>query len=93
MRNLWCKLWSWFLNTLNDVGDAVAHTLQKAGTVAADLLTTVASGVGNAVGSIFGGGNFLVWAGIGLLAYFVLTKQDDEDKAPSIIGGRYVGSQ
>lgn len=81
MRKLWCKLWTWFLNTVDDLGDTVAHTLQKAGTVAADLLTTVAEGVGNAVGSIFGGSNLVVWIGVGIFAYFMLKddKQEVQD--------------
>lgn len=89
MRNLWCKLWSWFMNIIDDIGDAVAHALKKAGTVAADLLTTIASGVGNAVGSIFGGSNFLVWLGVGVFAYFVLTKEDTKNVSLNSSRGRY----
>lgn len=80
MRNLWCKIWSWLLNTFSDALTAVSHALKTVGDVAVDLLTDVASGVGDAIGSIFGGSNFLIWAGVGVFAYFLLTKESEDGR-------------
>lgn len=91
MRNLWCKLWNWFLNTVNDIGDTVAYNLRNMGTIAADLLSTVAAGVGDAIGSIFGGSNLLVWAVAAVFAYAVITHDSDEDRDPDTPGGNKNG--
>lgn len=85
MRNLWCKLWNVFLNAFTDAVKAVAYALDTVGTVAVELLSSAADAVGGAIGSIFGGGNFLIWAGVGLFAYLLLTNQDEEDKSPSLL--------
>lgn len=87
MRSLWCKLWNFILNTFTDVVSGVAYALKTVGTVAASILTDVAGAVGSAIGSIFGGSNFFVWLAVGIGGYLLLTKQDDADKNPSIIGG------
>lgn len=76
MRKIWCKIWSWILNTVGSAVEAIAYALKTVGDVAVDLLTDLGEGVGSAIGSIFGGSNFLVWAGVGVFAYFLLTKED-----------------
>lgn len=86
MRNLWCKLWNIFLNAFTDAVSAIAYALDTVGTVAVDLLSDAANAVGGAIGSIFGGSNFLIWAGVGLFAYLLLTNQDEEGKGSSILG-------
>lgn len=84
MRSLWCKLWNWILNTVSSAVETIAHVLKTVGDVAVELLTDVAGAVGGAIGSIFGGSNFLVWAGVGVFAYFLLTKEDS--KGDSMVG-------
>lgn len=76
MRKIWCKLWNWILNTVSSAVELIAHALKTVGDVAVDLLTDLGEGLGSAVGSIFGGSNFIVWAGVGVFAYFFLTKED-----------------
>lgn len=80
MRKIWCKIWTWILNTVSSAVEAVAHALKTVGDVVVDLLTDLGEGIGSAVGSIFGGSNFLVWAGVGVFAYFFLTKEDKDGK-------------
>lgn len=77
MRKIWCKLWNLILNTFSDAVNAVAYALKTVGDVAVEILGAAADAVGGAIGSIFGGSNFLVWAGVGVFAYFLLTKEDD----------------
>lgn len=86
MRKIWCKLYNFILNTFTSAVEAVAYALKTVGAVAVEILGAAADAVGGAIGSIFGGSNFIVWAGVGILAYFVLTKQDDKDKQRSLIG-------
>lgn len=80
-----CKIWNFILNIFTDTLNAVAFALKTVGEVLGDVLTSVGDGLGNFVGGVFGGGNLLVWAGVGIFAYFLLTKQDDSDKAPSML--------
>lgn len=75
---MWCKLWRFLLNTFTDVVDAVAYALDTLGDVAVDLLTDLGDGLGSAIGSIFGGSNLLIWLGVGVFAYMLLTKEDSE---------------
>lgn len=89
MGSLWCKIWTWLLNTIHDAVDAIAYALDTIGTVAIDLLSDLATAVGGAVSDIFGGGNLLIWLGVGVFAYMLLTKQSDKDKNASILD-RYV---
>lgn len=80
MRKIWCKIWTWLLNTVNDAVSTIAHALKTVGDVAVDLLTDVAAGIGGAISSIFGGSNFLIWAGVGVFAYFLLTKESEDGR-------------
>lgn len=89
MGSLWCKIWTWLLNTVQSAVDTIAYALDTIGTVAVDLLSDLATAVGGAVGDIFGGGNLLIWLGVGVFAYMLLTKQSDKDKNASILD-RYV---
>lgn len=77
MRKIWCKLWNLILNTFSDVVNAVAYALKTVGEVAVEVLGAAADAVGGAIGSIFGGSNLLVWAGVGIFAYMLLTKKDE----------------
>lgn len=87
MGNAWCKLWNFFLSAFTDVVDGVGYALAKAGEIAGDVLTNVAAGVGNAVGSIFGGGNLLVWVVLGVGAYFFLKDDNNASNRPYDRGG------
>lgn len=73
---MWCKLWRFLLNTFTDVVDAVAYALTTLGDVAVELLTDLGDGLGSAIGSIFGGSNLVIWLGVGVFAYMLLTKED-----------------
>lgn len=77
MRKIWCKLWNLILNTLSDAVNAVAFALKTVGEVAVEVLGAAADAVGGAISSIFGGSNLLVWAGVGIFAYMLLTKKDE----------------
>lgn len=81
-----CKIWNFILNLFTDTLNAIAVALKTVGEVFCDVLTSVGTGVGNLIGGVFGGSNFIVWAGVGVLAYFLLTKQDDKDKDSSALG-------
>lgn len=77
MRKAWCKLWNLILNTFSDAVSAVAYALKTVGDVVVEILGAAAEAVGSAVGSIFGGSNLLVWIGVGVFAYMLLTKKDE----------------
>lgn len=85
MGSLWCKIWTWLLNTVRSAVDTIAYALDTIGTVAVDLLSDLATAVGGAVNDIFGGGNLIIWLGVGIFAYMLLTKQSDKDKNVSIL--------
>lgn len=89
MGNAICKLWTFLLNLLSKSVEAVAYALKTVGEVVipilGDLGKVIGDTVGGFVGSIFGGSNLLVWAGVGFLAYFLLTKED-EGGGGSIVG-------
>lgn len=80
-----CKIWNFFLNIFTDTLNAIAFALTTVGEVLGDVLTSVGDGLGNFVGGVFGGGNLLVWVGVGVFAYFLLTKQDDANQSPSML--------
>lgn len=77
MRKIWCKLWNLILNTFSDAVSAVAYALETIGDVAVEVLGSAADAIGGAIGSIFGGSNFIVWVGVGVFAYMLLTKKDE----------------
>lgn len=77
MGNAICKLWTFLLNLIQKAVEAIAYALKTIGEVVIPLLGQLADAVGGAIGSIFGGGNLLVWLGVGVFAYFLLTKEDD----------------
>lgn len=77
MRGALCKIWNFFLNLFNDVLDAVAYALTTVGEVLLKLAKGVGEVVGGVIGSVFGGSNLLVWAGVGAIAYFLFFKKDE----------------
>lgn len=78
MRSILCKIWNFVLNMFQDSVEAVAIGLKTLGEVLVPVLGAIGSVVGDAIGSVFGGSNLLVWAGVGIFAYFVLTKNKDD---------------
>lgn len=92
---MWCKLWRFLLNTFTDVVDAVAYALTTLGDVAVELLTDLGDGLGSAIGSIFGGSNLVIWLGVGVFAYMLLTKEDSNgnDVIHTVANNRYGGTE
>lgn len=79
MRSILCKIWNFVLQMFQDSVEAVAVGLQTLGEVLVPVLGALGQVVGDTIGSIFGGSNLLVWAGVGIFAYFIITR-DKEDK-------------
>lgn len=69
--NLWCKLWNFFLNMFVSTVHAVAYALDTVGGVLLDLASNAIKGATSALGSP------LVLVGLGLAAWFLLSKKDD----------------
>lgn len=92
---MWCKLWRFLLNTFTDVVDAVAYALTTLGDVAVELLTDLGDGLGSAIGSIFGGSNLVIWLGVGVFAYMLLTKEDSSGNGVihTMANNRYGGTE
>lgn len=89
MGNAICKLWTFLLNLIQKAVEAVSYALKTVGEVVIPLLgqlgEVVSDTLGGLVGNIFGGSNLLVWAGAGIFAYFLLTKED-KNGSGSVIG-------
>lgn len=79
MRSILCKIWNFVLQMFQDSVEAVAVGLQTLGEVLVPVLGALGQVVGDTIGSIFGGSNLLVWAGVGIFAYFIITR-DKEGK-------------
>lgn len=80
MRKFLCKVFKFLLDLVDQVVDLVANTLIKIATAAVEVLSEVAGAVGTAIGS-----SPLVWAGVGILAIFLLPKvlpAKDENAKP-----------
>lgn len=94
MGNAICKLWTFLLNLIQKAVEAIAYALKTVGEVVIPLLgqlgQVVGDTIGGLIGSVFGGSNFLVWAGVGVFAYFLLTKED-KSGGGSIVGN-YAGT-
>lgn len=83
MRKFLCKVFKFLLDLVGQVVDLVANTLIKIATAAVEVLSEVAGAVGNAIAN-----NPLVWAGVGILAVFLLPKlipTDNERKERTLM--------
>lgn len=69
MRKFLCKVFKFLLDLVGQVVDLVANTLIKVATAAVEVLSEVAGAVGGAIAN-----SPLVWAGVGILAIFLLPK-------------------
>lgn len=78
MRSTLCKIWNFALMMFQDSVEAVAIGLKTLGEVLVPVLGAIGQVVGDTIGSVFGGSNLLVWAGMGIFAYFVITKKKDD---------------
>lgn len=78
MRSILCKIWNLVLMMFQDSVDAIAVGLKTLGEVLVPILGALGQVIGDTIGSVFGGSNLLVWAGVGIFAYFVLTKEQDD---------------
>lgn len=75
MRGLLCKIWNFLLNIFTDLVSAVASAIAVVGTAIVDVLSEVASAVGDALGL---SGSTVVWLGVGIFAYWFISKKKDE---------------
>lgn len=71
-----CKIWNFLSNVLGKIVDFILSVVKKI----VDFVVDVIEGV---VDSLFGGGNFLLYLGLGLLAYFVITSDKDDSEGDS----------
>lgn len=78
MGSILCKIWNFVLMMFQDSVEAIAIGLKTLGEVLVPVLGALGQVVGDTIGSIFGGSNLLVWAGVGIFAYFILTKKQDD---------------
>lgn len=75
-----CKIWNFLSNVLGKIVDFILNVVKKIVDFVVDVIESVIESVGDA---LFGGGNFLLYLGLGVLAYFVLTsdKNDSEENS------------
>lgn len=84
MKKLWCSIWRAFLNAFDDAVDHIAYgidtltppvlnLLSGVGEVAGDVIKDV----GSAINGVFGGSP-LLWGGVLVGAYFLLTGGKEE---------------
>lgn len=78
MRSTLCKIWNFVLMMFQDAVEAVAVGLKTLGEVLVPILGALGQVVGDTIGSVFGGSNLLVWAGVGIFAYFLITRKKDD---------------
>lgn len=71
--SLWCKLWNLVLNAFTDVVMIGVSAIKTLGEVGVSLLDGMLSAVGSNVSG------FLLFAGAGLLLYFLMTRQKDDE--------------
>lgn len=80
MRKIWCKLWNFILGVFVSVVEGVAFALETLGTVAVELLASVADAVGEALGI---DGSTVLWLGLGVVAFFLLRGSKSEEEVRS----------
>lgn len=96
MKKLWCSMWRAFLNALDDAVDHIAYgidtltppvlnLLSGVGEVAGDVIKDV----GSAINGVFGGSP-LLWGGVLVGAYFLLTGGKGEKSNSSAGNARNV---
>lgn len=78
--NILCKIFQFVLNIFEQILNVVVTALVMLGTAIVDVLSDLASAVGDALG-ISGGS--LLWIALGGLAFWFFAK-DDEDNAKPI---------
>lgn len=85
MTKLWCNLYNFILNIFNNVVEAVAFALSTIGRAVVDVLGDVVEAVGEVIDNVIGGGfpSIIAFVGLGVLAYFLLTKEKDDRPEPN----------
>lgn len=87
-----CKLFQFLANMFGVVVEAVATAVKVLGAAAVDILSELATNIGDALG--LSGSSVLLIAGIGVLAYFMLTPSSDRESSSnergSVISSRSV---
>lgn len=76
MTKLLCKLFRFFLNIFEQVVTVVAEALKTVGKAAIEVLDDLLTTASNALGLP----KLALFAGVGLLAYWLLTGDDDEEE-------------
>lgn len=84
MRKFLCKVFRFLLDLVSQLVELIANTLIKIGTAAVEVLSEVAGTVGSAIAK-----NPLVWAAIGIGAFFLLPKllggaASEDEKRPKV---------
>lgn len=74
-----CKLFQFLANMFGAVVEAVATAVKTVGAAAVDILSEIATSIGDALG--LNGFSVLLIAGIGVLAYFMLRPSPDRESS------------
>lgn len=89
MKKLWCSIWRAFLNAFDDAVDHIAYAIDTLTPPVLNLLSgvgEVAGGVIKDVGSAISGvfnGSPLLWGGLLVAGYFLLTGSSDKEDIKS----------
>lgn len=81
MSDLLCKMWMQLRRILKSGVQFAASTAKTVSKVAIGILKDVVETVDGALAGVFGSGGvsrFLMWAAVGLGAYFLLTREKDD---------------
>lgn len=89
MKKIWCKLWNFILLLVNQQVELISSVIKAAGNLIVDLVGMAAGAIGdglNTIGKKLGLGNILLYGGLGLLLYAVISKKDEPNRPPSGLG-------
>lgn len=70
-----CKLFRFLANTFSMIVNTVAEGVKVLGAAVVDVLSDLASAVGDAVGL---NGSTVLWIGVGVFAFLLFRNKDDE---------------
>lgn len=88
MSDLLCKLWMQLRRILKSGVQFAASTAKTVSKVAIGILKDVVKAVDDALEGVFGSGgasSFFMWAALGVGAYFLLTREREDEPSPRAI--------